>query len=185
MQPVLPLFGGGDARIELNDARARSKVGSGSRDGVRPVAAENVRPRALLAILAVFAVVIFALTLAFGRFALTPVVLLMDSAFPAHVYDAETREAGLTNTHDLTDVLRGLPITTHMELIGPEWKREREVAEEQPALIMIHGSGFVAVKERKDPRDLDEKSRAERGAAYNSGWDKLVVFLGTVSARMM
>ena len=70
-----------------------------------------------------------------------------------------------------------------MELIGPEWKREREVAEEQPALIMIHGSGFVAVKERKDPRDLDEKSRAERGAAYNSGWDKLVVFLGTVSAR--
>ena len=150
----------GDARIELNDARARSNVGSVSRNGTRPGAAAKVRRRALLAILAVVAVVIFALTLAFGRFTPKPVVLLMDSAFPRHVYDVETREAGLTNTHDLTDVLRGLPITTHMELISPEWKREREVAEEQPALIMIHGSAFVAVKERNDSRDLDEKSRA-------------------------
>ncbi len=84
-----------------------------------------------------------------------PVVLLMDSVSRAHVYHEETRRAGLTNTHDITKVLRDLPITTQMELISAGWMREREVAERQPALIMIHRSGFVRLGDQFSWEGLD------------------------------
>ena len=112
-----------------------------------------------------------------------PVVLLMDSVLSGNVYDEETRRSGLTNAHDLTAVLRDLPVTSHMELISPAWEREREVIEEHPALILIHRSGFVEQEEVIDWSSI-EKELAQKifREVYQPGWEKLLVFLGTVAA---
>jgi hypothetical protein len=79
----------------------------------------------------------------FGR-AVTglPVVVLMDSPLPERVYDPETRKNGGTNSDDITDILRDLPIEIHKENTSPIWHREDQVLRQNPTLIIIHRACF-------------------------------------------
>ena len=71
-----------------------------------------------------------------------PLVVFMDSAHPARVYDAETLEAGLTNADLLAERLGDLPIRPISETISPAWRRDGAIAALEPELIVIHYSGF-------------------------------------------
>jgi hypothetical protein len=73
-----------------------------------------------------------------------PVVMLMDSTLPERVYDPETRSVGGTNSDDITDALRGLPIVLLKEPTSALWHREDQVLRERPALVMMHLSSFAA-----------------------------------------
>jgi tRNA A-37 threonylcarbamoyl transferase component Bud32 len=71
-----------------------------------------------------------------------PVVVLMDSAHPARVYDPATFKAGGTNADDLTDLLRDLPLKLIKETTGTSWRREDQVLNENPDVIVVHRSCF-------------------------------------------
>ena len=73
---------------------------------------------------------------------LPPVIVLMDSPHPERVYDPETRRTGGTNADDLTDLLRGLPVVLLKENTNATWRREYQVLQEHPALIVAHRSSF-------------------------------------------
>ena len=71
-----------------------------------------------------------------------PLVVFMDSAHPARVYDEETLAAGRTNADLLAERLGDLPIRGIRETIGPGWRRDGAIAALEPELIVIHYSGF-------------------------------------------
>ena len=71
-----------------------------------------------------------------------PLVIIMDSAFPARIYDEETRINGGTNADVLSDILADLPVRTQKELISPNWHRYEAMFQFDPELILIHYSGF-------------------------------------------
>ena len=71
-----------------------------------------------------------------------PLVMVMDSAHPARIYDAEIRDSGATNADILSDILADLPIRTQKELISPSWHRYEAMVKFDPDLIVIHYSGF-------------------------------------------
>ncbi len=71
-----------------------------------------------------------------------PLVVFMDSAHPARVYDEETRAVGRTNADLLAERLGDLPARTVSETISPAWERDGEIAELEPELVVIHYSGF-------------------------------------------
>jgi len=72
-----------------------------------------------------------------------PVVVLMDSTLPERVYDPATRENGGTNSDDITDALRDLPLELHKETTSALWHREDQVVQQHPALVMMHLSSFA------------------------------------------
>ncbi|NNE58953.1 MAG: hypothetical protein HKN36_12670 [Hellea sp.] len=72
----------------------------------------------------------------------TPLVMVMDSAHPARIYDDQVKEEGGTNADILSDILADLPIRTQKELISPNWHRYEAVTQFDPDLIVIHYSGF-------------------------------------------
>jgi hypothetical protein len=67
-----------------------------------------------------------------------PVVVLMDSPLEGRVYDPRTLAAGGTNADDITDALRGLPVTIYKENTSPIWHREEQVRHQNPDLIVSH-----------------------------------------------
>lgn len=71
-----------------------------------------------------------------------PLVIIMDSAHPARIYDEEIKAAGGTNADILSDILADLPIRTQKELISPNWHRYESIIQFDPDLIVIHYSGF-------------------------------------------
>jgi len=71
-----------------------------------------------------------------------PLVMVMDSAHPARIYDQEVRDSGATNADILSDILADLPIRTQKELISPSWHRYEAMTQFDPDLIVIHYSGF-------------------------------------------
>lgn len=71
-----------------------------------------------------------------------PLVIIMDSPHPARVYDEQTLAANATNADVLSDVLLDLPIRRQTEPIGLDWGRDEEILRLDPALIVIHYSGF-------------------------------------------
>lgn len=95
-------------------------------------------PVAIIALLAFFY---------FGRQALAPppeppLVMIMDSAHPARIYDEQVKSEGATNADILSDILADLPVKTQKELISPSWHRYEAVLQFEPDLILIHYSGF-------------------------------------------
>jgi len=101
--------------------------------------------------------------------ATTPVVLLMDSAYPDHVYDPARLKVGGTNADDITDLLHDLPVTTVREATNAAWHRETEMLKKIPALIVINSAAFDTNPSGKDG---DIPALTE---------DKLVGFLGYVA----
>lgn len=101
----------------------------------------------------------------------TPVIVLMDSAYPDRVYDPATAKRGGSNVDDLADILHDLPVTLVKETTSSLWRRETEVVKEQPALVIVHRSAFYTFPE----------SRA--GEMYPLADNKLAAFLGYVAAR--
>lgn len=83
-----------------------------------------------------------------------PLVMIMDSAHPARIYDEEMRENGATNADILSDILADLPIRTQKELISPTWHRFEAVKKFEPDLIVIHYSGFKQEDARGDRPQL-------------------------------
>lgn len=83
-----------------------------------------------------------------------PLVMIMDSAHPARVYDEEIRDSGATNADILSDILADLPIRTQKELISPTWHRFEAVKKFEPDLIVIHYSGFKQEDARGDRPQL-------------------------------
>lgn len=71
-----------------------------------------------------------------------PLVVVMDSAHPARVYDEDVRDSGSTNADTLSDLLDDLPIRIQKELIFPEWHRDEKIVQFEPDLVIIHYSGF-------------------------------------------
>jgi len=71
-----------------------------------------------------------------------PLVMIMDSAHPARIYDEEVKSAGATNADILSDILSDLPIKIQKELISPSWHRYEAMIQFKPDLIVIHYSGF-------------------------------------------
>ena len=71
-----------------------------------------------------------------------PLVIVMDSAHPARVYDEEIRSTGGTNADILSDIFADLPVRTQKELISPNWNRYEAILQFDPDLIVIHYSGF-------------------------------------------
>lgn len=100
-----------------------------------------------------------------------PVVVLMDSTHADRVYDDTTRANGGSNADDITDALRGLPITCLKEGTNTRWHREAEILKEDPALIVIHRSAFCAFPQNSPPDHFEFMN------------DKLVAFLGYVAAQ--
>ena len=78
-----------------------------------------------------------------ARSAPLPVVVLVDSTLSERVYDPETRALGGTNSDDITDALRNLPIVVLKEPTSALWHREDQVLREKPTLIMMHLSSFA------------------------------------------
>lgn len=72
----------------------------------------------------------------------TPLVVIMDSAHPARIYDGQVRIDGGTNADILSDILADLPIRTQKELVSPTWHRYEAIAKFEPDLIVVHYSGF-------------------------------------------
>ena len=72
----------------------------------------------------------------------TPLVMIMDSAHPARIYDDSIRDNGGTNADILSDILDDLPVRTQKELISPSWHRYESITKFEPDLIVIHYSGF-------------------------------------------
>jgi hypothetical protein len=100
-----------------------------------------------------------------------PVVVLMDTSAPDRVYDPLTLKSGGTNADDITDVLHDLPVKIVKETTSWLWRREPEVAQENPALIVMHRSGFYTFP-NTDPRIDDLYPHAD---------DKLVAFMGYIA----
>jgi hypothetical protein len=98
-----------------------------------------------------------------------PVVVLMDTTYPDRVYDSTTQKSGGSNADDITDALRGLPITIIKEATNSRWNREAEVLKESPALIVMHRSGFYTFPE------------SMAGELYPVLDNKLVAFLGYIA----
>lgn len=71
-----------------------------------------------------------------------PLVVFMDSAHPARIYDEETRDAGRTNADLLAEYLGDLPIRGVSEATSPAWRRDAAIAALEPDLIVIHYSAF-------------------------------------------
>jgi len=72
-----------------------------------------------------------------------PVVILMDSTLPERVYDPATRVNGGTNSDDISDSLREMPLEIHKETTSALWHREDQVVQQRPALLMMHLSSFA------------------------------------------
>jgi len=71
-----------------------------------------------------------------------PLVMIMDSAHPARIYDEQVKSEGGTNADILSDILADLPIRTQKELISPSWHRFEAITQFNPTLIVVHYSGF-------------------------------------------
>ncbi len=71
-----------------------------------------------------------------------PLVMIMDSAHPARIYDEQITAQGGTNADILSDIFADLPIRTQKELISPNWNRYEAMTQFEPELIVIHYSGF-------------------------------------------
>lgn len=97
---------------------------------------------ALAALIALAAMVTFGRDLVFPAAPQPPLVMIMDSAHPARVYDDDVRNSGGTNADILSDILSDLPIRTQKELISPSWHRYESITQFDPDLIVIHYSGF-------------------------------------------
>jgi len=113
-----------------------------------------------------------------------PVVILMDTFAPRGVYDESTREKSGTNADLLSDALRDLPILIQKEAIGSVWDREIQILRQNPAMIVIHRSGFFHSMNQElgfgyaeDPSTLREN---EWLRLYEIADNKLAAFLGFV-----
>lgn len=115
----------------------------------------------------------------------TPVVILMDTFAPRGVYDEETRRNSGTNADVLSDILQSLPIITQKETIGSTWDRETQVLRQNPALVVIHRSGFFhsmyqdmgfVTEADEEPLSNDQVTRL-----YNIADNKLAAFMGIVA----
>ena len=83
-----------------------------------------------------------------------PLVMIMDSAHPARVYDELVKAEGGTNADTLSDILADLPVRTQKELISPSWHRYEAITHFDPDLVVIHYSGFKQVDSSGDRPQL-------------------------------
>lgn len=81
-----------------------------------------------------------------------PVIVLMDSPLADRVYDPETRKKGGTNSDDISDILRDLPVSIEKENTSAFWHREDQMLRRNPALIIIHRSSFADADMAFDPQ---------------------------------
>lgn len=86
-----------------------------------------------------------------------PNVVLMDSAIRDVVYDPQTRASGGSNADDLTDILKDLPIRLIKETTSLNWRRDQQILEQDPDLIVIHLSCFY---DRTNVLDSDERFKS-------------------------
>ena len=85
-----------------------------------------------------------------------PVVVLMDSTLPGRIYDPRTAAAGSTNSDDITDALRDLPILLAKENTSALWHREQQVLQENPDLIVTHLSCLLDERPAGDRPEVAE-----------------------------
>ncbi|MBM4195217.1 MAG: serine/threonine protein kinase [Gemmatimonadetes bacterium] len=143
----------GDVRLEIEDVTANGHRATAALSPVRRFGSSRRAATAGLAFLVLAAAGIGALGVRFmspaagddrraGSSGALPLVIMMDSAHPARVYDPETLAASATNADVISDLLSDLPIRRQKETIGPEWHRDEEIRQFRPDLIVIHYSGF-------------------------------------------
>jgi tRNA A-37 threonylcarbamoyl transferase component Bud32 len=105
-----------------------------------------------------------------------PVIVLMDSPLPGRVYDPRTAAEGGTNADDVTDALRGLPVSILKENTSAVWRREEQVIGENPDLIVSHLSCLLDARVGADQPTVSEHLSE---LSYN----RLLVFFAYVAAR--
>jgi serine/threonine protein kinase len=105
-----------------------------------------------------------------------PVIVLMDSPLPGRVYDPRTEKEGGTNADDVTDALRGLPVSILKENTSAVWRREEQVIGENPDLIVSHLSCLLDARVGADQPAVSEHLSE---LSYN----RLLVFFAYVAAR--
>ena len=88
----------------------------------------------------------------------------MDSTVPERVYDPATRSSGGTNSDDITDTLRDLPVELHQETTSALWHREDQVVQQHPAIVMMHLSSFAQAS--SDPTAPLQAQANERTKAF-------------------
>ena len=115
-----------------------------------------------------------------------PVVMLMDTAAPRAVYDAQTVAHGGTNADDLNDLLRDLPVKIFKESLSSTWDREDQVLKLHPDVVLIHRSAFFHALNREldlgYPPFASPKDDARWHLVYRAADDKLVALLGLLGA---
>jgi hypothetical protein len=198
----------GDARIEL-ESLAKSGAGS-TGHGVRSAAIADAadaaaapvgvapspapgsgapgRRHSLLIAAAVLVALLVGLVV-YPRLRATlgePVVVVMDTTSPVGVYDPVSLAQGETNADDLTEVLSDLPVRVVKENTSPLWRREHQVAQLEPALVVIHVSAFVYPPTFDDGDAFAEFSQglaAVAGTTYRELLtNKIVAFFGYLAA---
>jgi serine/threonine protein kinase len=105
-----------------------------------------------------------------------PVIVLMDSPLPGRVYDPRTEAEGGTNADDVTDALRGLPISISKENTSAVWHREEQVIGENPDLIVSHLSCLLDARVGADQPAVSEHLQ-------ELSFNRLLVFFAYVASR--
>lgn len=77
-------------------------------------------------------------------------VVLMDSTLAPVVYDEATRARGGTNADDITDVIADLPIRTIKETTSLMWRRDEQLLQLNPDLVVVHFSAFYGATGQRD-----------------------------------
>jgi hypothetical protein len=113
-----------------------------------------------------------------------PIVVIMDTAAPRGVYEADTRDKGGTNADDLNELLRDLPVNIRKESIGATWEREDQLLSQEPDLVMVHRSGFFHAMNLEFgfgyPGDARGFNEASARRLYELADNKLVAVLGFI-----
>ena len=74
----------------------------------------------------------------------------MDSKEPQMIYNPDD---GGTNTQDIRDILRYIPIKPPLEeIIHNEWDDSEIIVQSEPDLIIIHNSAFYSSTTTEDPQ---------------------------------
>lgn len=133
---------------DVSETAATLRSGTATTTTQLPESQSSVRSRGSLFTLVAAALILIAAIINFGKDFIfptgseLPLVMIMDSAHPARIYDESVRESGGTNADILSDVFSDLPIRTQKELISPNWHRHEAIMKFDPDLIVIHYSGF-------------------------------------------
>lgn len=83
-----------------------------------------------------------------------PIVVLMDSHLKDVVYCKHTQDVGGSNSDDIINLIKDLPLNVATVSTNLEWQDDQRVINLNPALIVLHASAFY-----KETKEIDGNNR--------------------------